>query len=107
RLYQRIIVFDFKRTPGTNRSDVLGYGIETKGMLLPDGDIEVTENFPGSAEVDDHGAIGNKKGNGDAALGRWLERICYDRWFATIGNIRGSGRIRTGGEFINSRKGNC
>src|SRR5207253_10802819 len=66
-----------------------------------------TENFPWPAEIDNHRAVRDKKGNRDTALDRGLERICYDRWFVTIASIRSSDRIRTGGKFTNRRKRNC
>jgi hypothetical protein len=76
-----------------NRGGRLGHGVKTEWRVLPAGDIDVLENFPGPAKVDNHRAFGNEKGNGDTALGWRLEGICFDRWFVCVGSGRGFGWI--------------
>jgi hypothetical protein len=56
-----------------------GHGIKAERMIRPSRNHDILKNFPGPGEIDHYRAFRNKKSNGYAALGRRLERVCFDR----------------------------
>ena len=68
-----VIWDDLHSAAGMNRGSRLGHRIKTKWMILATGSVDILEDLPWSAEVDNHCAFRNQEGYWDAALGGRLD----------------------------------
>ena len=73
-------------------------------MILAAGNHDILEDFPRPAEVDDHCAFRNKKGNRDTALGGRLERVRFARLFVIAGTARRFNRSCVRGKLTDNEE---
>ena len=80
----RIFGRDLHSAARVNGSGGFRHGIEAEGIKFTTGNADPLKDFPRTAKINDHCALGDKKGHRDRCISRRGERIGSQAYFGGI-----------------------